>query len=459
MSEEDYIKISEDYIGQKGRIAGDLRYDGENFYLNTDDLTSARVCGLQESDIEDKIGDEGLKDGVKVELRGRLDTTEPYGKEYFLEADSESLKQEKRGLKKERIEKLAEYLVPFVGQYEDVVNPDGVPLRVLRRDFSKVSSRKIRQSIINRLESEGENKLYRTRVRTERGREAGVTTREPPEKITEELREAGEIDLKGKWNRVYRSKREEEITAPETKYSYRVFSCLPELFMRHAKRHDEELKTWVKDKLSDEERGTFAWSLEGVDPESQPGEREIEYSIEVSDGKARLDMEIILRKRINCVWPVDPMEADKYMEAVLGSGENQKRGKLIERAQKGEELAEYAADLILDEEEEFDFDNWKRNFEEYRGFLISKETPMDYYERPKDRRKVSIGSDPFLAELDRYVDSMKGGPEEDETVSETKKELKKDTETAKTNCIGAVDEFLDYVKGATFGRISSGLKE
>jgi len=365
------------------------------------------------------------------------------------------LKRDGSAIKEESVKNLAEHIIPVVEITEND-GFEGMPLRMLRGSFNKISSRMLRQAIVHNLEGKGKKKLYRTRVETERGLEAAVTTKEPNEKIKHAIENMGEKYYGDDWDRLYRFRSKERITAPDTKYDYDVFSGLPGLLMKHADRHDEDLEEWNEDRIRKEEKGVFFWSLKGVDPESKRDERDILYRIYRKNGEIGLETELVLKKRNNCVWSVDPFEADKYMKAVLGSEDDPRRRVLFDRARKGEELAEYAADLIRNDDVEYDESIWKDHFEVYTSYFNLDEVPDFEFGKKKNSKKEPITTDPWLKELDSYVDQMKGGLETGSSVSKTKREFSKDTKTSRLNYREPIQEFLEYVKDAVYGRLKGG---
>ncbi len=369
------------------------------------------------------------------------------------------MSKNKSAIKKENVKRLSKDIVPMIQIYQETEEKGGMPIRILRGNFNRISSRMLRQAIVYDLEGKGGNKLYRTRVETEKGVEAAVSTEEPNEMIKEEIKNLGEEYDGDNWDRIYRFRIDERVSAPETKYNYEVFSGLPELIMRHARRHDEDLEQWNENRITGDESGVFSWSLKGVDPESESDEREIRYNIHRTDGRVELETELVLKKRNNCIWPVDPLEADKYMKAVFGSEDDPKRRVLFQRAGRGEELAEYAADLIRDDDIDYHEEDWKKNFDRYRDFLIYGEQPEDYFDKPKEKRGVALPTDPFLKELDGYVDTMKKGRKPGKEVSETKRGLHKDTKTATKKYKEPINEFLGYVEDAVYGRLKTGKDE
>ncbi|MFP4045749.1 MAG: hypothetical protein ACLFS3_01680 [Candidatus Aenigmatarchaeota archaeon] len=362
----------------------------------------------------------------------------------------------KHGLNRERVERLAEDIVPLVGLKEEENKANGMPLRFLRGQLEKISSREIRQAVIRDLEEE---KLYRTRAETDRGMEAAVTTQEPGPKLKKHIETLGEEYEEGNWSRRYiYSMSGIEIEKPETKYDYEVFSNLPSLVLSHMQRHSEGVEEWTENKLTGKERGIVNSELKGVDPYSDQGEREIIYRIDSEDGRVEFGADLILKKRKDCIWPVDPLEADKYMRAVIGSEDDPRRRVLFERAYKGEELAEEAADLIRDESNDYDEGEWKSHIDVYKSFFSEEEMPEFEFGKKKDD-KTPITTDDWLKELDRYVDQMKGGTKSDKLFSETKRESLKDTKTARKNYREPILEFLDYIEDATYGRLKGGPKK
>ncbi len=361
----------------------------------------------------------------------------------------------KSGIREESVERFAEDLVYIVDEFEKKY-PYGVPLRVLRSHLN-LSSRFLRQGVVNNLKKD---RLFRTRVLDEKGREAAITTRKPSVAINEEIASLGEECTMDNFSREYRYLVENplEIDVPETKYRYTVFSNLPNLIMDHMQRH-EDVETWNEDKLHGEEKASVSWFLKGVDPESLPREREINYSLDSKDGIVNLSVELVLRKREDCVWGVDPLDADKYLNAAMGLEEGSRFSVLLERAHKAEELAEYAADLIRDSQTKYNEDNWKRNFDVYRDFLTTDMEPEFYFDRSKKSDMIPITSDPFMVEMDKYVDSMKGGLEGDDLMSKTKKNVIKKTKTAESRYRMPIDGFLKYIEDATYDRLKAGSVE
>jgi len=367
--------------------------------------------------------------------------------------------RKKYGIDEDRIKEDLENMLPFISILEETDDrySDGVPLRVIRGNFRGLGPRTIRQIILRGIR---DGRLNRTRVETDvEGREAAVTTQEPPEDIVDELESIGEeCGIEG-FSREYSYTTDigfEE--GPETKYNYEVFSHFSDLFGSHMERHDI-LEKWQTDKLSREEDVVAAWRLKGIDPESEESERETGYELKVKDGYIELSGTLTLRKTNDCIWGVDPLDADKYLREAMGTSRDKRFFKLFERAFEAERLAEHAADLIRDDDRDYHEEDWKKNFDRYRDFLISGKRPDDYFDKPKDKRGVALSTDPFLKELDGYVDTMKKGRKPGREVSETKLGLLKDTKTATERYKEPIEDFLEYVEEAVYGRLKSGFRE
>ncbi|MFP4116841.1 MAG: hypothetical protein ACLFQ8_02760 [Candidatus Aenigmatarchaeota archaeon] len=351
---------------------------------------------------------------------------------------------ESNGIDEETAEEISEYIVPYVAS--EGIFKDTITLQKLRRDFKDTSSRRLRQGIIHGLENE---ELYRTRIWENGRRKAALSVKSPPEKIANEINNMGEKWEEERFSRKYTYSLREEIEAPETKYDYSTFSEFPELFARHMERH-EDIDSWNKNMTLGEEKVSASWVVTDSDSKTMKGEREVNYELSLENDHLELSAELTLKKRKDGLWSVDPLEAETYLKAALGMYQGTRFKVIEERGEKAEEFAELAADLIF-EDENYSFEDWNSNFKQYRDFLIDGKEPEKYFDKEKDERGVPLSSDLFLKKLDGFVDDMKG--------SETKHDIKKDTPTADKNIAGPIDEFLDYVEDAIYGRLKSGSKE
>ncbi len=347
------------------------------------------------------------------------------------------------GIGEEEARKISEFLIPYIASEEE--SQGAVTLGKVRYNFKETGPRLLRQGIIHGLKNE---RLYRTRVIKNGERKPALTTKRPPDKIMNEMNRLGEESEEERFSRKYTCSIGEKIKAPETSYGYNTLSGFPKLFAQHMKRH-KDIDSWNKDMISDEEKVHASWRVTDSDYETVEGERELSYEVKLEEEEIDFSAEITLKKRKDCLWSVDPLSAEGYLRAALGLYEDTRFRVLEERANKGEEVAELAADLMT-EEEGYSFEDWRKNFEDYRDFLIDGREPEKYFDKEKEERGIPLTCDPFINELDGFVDDMKG--------EETKSAIRKDSGEAE-NMKGAMDEFLEYVEDATYGRIKSGRKQ
>lgn len=376
---------------------------------------------------------------------------------------------EKHGLDDDFVEGLAEDIKSYVSNFEDDYGVEGVSLWKLEEFFKDVSSRHMRQAVARNLRKE---EMYRTRVDrkepdlyTGRLVDPAVTTKGPGRDMTEELeiesfQESGTEGFSEEY-KIYHKLGEIE-NPEESKYGTPAYSFFPELVMDHMERH-EEVEFWTEDKKEGTERAEVSWYLKGVDPESREREREMKYIIESKNGETTIEVEFISRKlKYEDVefWGLDPLNSKGYMGKLLDFSEGSPFSVLKERARKIEEWSEKAADIITDEEKDYELKDFLRNIEAYKSYFSDEVRDFDFC---KKNGGIPITSDPLLVELDsKYIHNLKDEPSDEKggkAVSPTKIECLKDTKTSEINYKAPIRKFLELLEDTAERKVKSKYKQ